>query len=112
MFALATSQFEGEKDTRTPADFSNSKADDVGDDDDDADEDDGNRPKPNGRPKSKSESMTSNPMSRPVNVDMPPINMDVSSSLTFAPHSSRYPLPTACPHRSHAWKADWRFLAR
>lgn len=41
-------QFDGERDTKGPHDFSGTKAEDAGDDDDDGDEDDG-RPKTNGK---------------------------------------------------------------
>ncbi|THH30512.1 hypothetical protein EUX98_g3682 [Antrodiella citrinella] len=82
-------RFDGEKDTRTPADFSNNKAEEAVDDDDDGDEDEGARPKPNGRSKSKSE-VVNNMQKRPgVQADMS-LNLEMDYPVHNArgsPHS-------------------------
>ncbi|KAH8104092.1 hypothetical protein BXZ70DRAFT_682707 [Cristinia sonorae] len=82
-------RFDGEKDTRTPVDFSSNKVEEAVDDDDDDDADDGARPKPNGRAKPKTESITTSISRAPVQPDMSSINLDMDyHNARGSPHSA------------------------
>jgi len=99
-------RFDGEKDTRTPHDFSNSKPEEAADDDDDVDDDDpahrppkarGNAPPGKSHPKVKSESSANG--SIPIRPVPPSSNTDLSMTIDLDYRSSRVS-PTGHPSTS------------
>jgi len=81
-------RFDGEKDTRTPHDFSHNKNDEVGDEDEDADDDDGARIKQNNK-QSKPNGTNGSSIRPPIsNGDLSSLDMDYrSSNARASPHS-------------------------
>ena len=79
---LFLKQFDGERDTKGPHDFSGAKAEDAGDDDDDDGEDDG-RSKMNGKSTKPKIEGPGNGLHRPsLHTDLTAA-MDVSCNLNF-----------------------------
>lgn len=106
-------QFDGEKDTRTPIDFSSNKADDPADDDDDPDDDDPTRPakrrdnQKQGKVKMEGSSGSGSVPIRPV----PTSNSDMAMSIDV----SDLPLPVPNRYGRHvspSWTTGTRGYRR